>query len=297
VSPVPPYSGGGGGGGGSYPPGGLPLQFLGLDTFGDPAWLTAPYANYVYNTSVAPGGSRFDDWSDLMDAIALISGPKSITFEQNETIPAGAWDLHGVTLSGNFLPVGGGAVVVTFAEGATISDTTNMSVREGLLLTTESSSPVVTITGPGTFDIIVVDTNSGVASKNAPFFFVDDSANFVLAVLNGGGGLCNALAGADGGQQVVEVTATAGFAAVSLSGIAARMDDDTLVGAAPYFLRLIQGVGINHDAGLVQPNFAGPIIDQFFTDARNLGYNPGGTGGVLTATDVQAAIDELAGLV
>ena len=60
-----------------------------------------PYSIFIYNSSGGQANNRFNDWADLMAAIALVEGPKQIIFEQNETIPTGAWNLDYVTLRGN----------------------------------------------------------------------------------------------------------------------------------------------------------------------------------------------------
>ncbi len=271
-----------------FPSGGGSLQFLGIDGGGDRAWLTAPYANYLYNSSGAQSGNRFNDWADLMDAVALIEGPKTITFEQDELIPAGAYDLNNIQFRGNFQPLGAGGLFVTLDEGVTFTDITQFSLSGGVGLVNSGSAPNMVI-GAGEFVILAVQGNSGIASTNAPMFLVDAGGAFVVGVQDGG-------VVADMGQPVIEVDPAANFAAVSLNGVASEIQDNTLSGNG-LFVRLIQGVAINSASGLVQPAFTGMVIDQLFTDAVNLGYDPSGSGGVLFSTNVRDALNELAGLV
>lgn len=287
MSPVPPYTPGGGYV--PYPSGGDPLQFLGLDPMGDPAWLTAPYANYLFNSSGAQAGNRFNDWSDLMAAVALVEGPKTITFEQDDSIPAGAYDLSNITFRGNFLPLGAGGLFIELEEGVTFTDVTQFRLDGGIGLVNTSSAPNYVV-GNGDFVIVAASGNSGYASSAAPVFVIEAGGQFVIALADGG-------VLADIGQPVIEVQSGAGLAAVALNGVASGMQDNTITGTGGAFVRLIQGVAVDGVSGVTQPAFSGVIVDQLFTDSRLLGYDPSGTGGTLTAGNVQAAIDELAGLV
>lgn len=291
MSPIPPYTPAPSGGYVPYPPGGDPLQFLGLDPMGDPAWLTAPYADYLYNSSGAQQGNRFNDWGDLMDALALIEGPKTVTFEQDELIPAGAYDLSNLTLRGNFLPLGAGGLFISLDEGVTFTDVTQFRLDGGIGLINTSSTPNYS-PGPGQFVIVAVSGNSGVGSSGAPMFEIGPGAALVLALQDGG--QVSNLGGA--GNAVIDVDPAANLAAVAMGGVASELQDNTISGDG-VFVRLIQGVAVNSAVGLTQSAFLGMVVDQLFTDSRNLGYDPSGTGGTLTAGNVQAAIDELAGLV
>lgn len=287
MSPVPPYTPGGGYV--PYPSGGDPLQFLGLDPMGDPAWLTAPYANYLFNSSGTQAGNRFNDWSDLMAAVALVEGPKTITFEQDDSIPAGAYDLSNIVFRGNFLPLGAGGLFVELEEGVTFTDVTQFRLDGGVGLINTSSAPNLVIEN-GDFVIAVVGGNSGIGSSNAPMYVIESGGNMVLALADGG-------VMADAGAPVLEVQAGASLAGAALNGVASGIQDNTITGDGAFFVRLIQSIAVDGASGLNQPAFSGVIVDQLFTDSRLLGYDPSGTGGTLTAGNVQAAIDELATLV
>lgn len=267
-----------------FPDGGTPLQFLGIDEGGDLAWLTAPYSNFLYNSSGAQQGNRFNNWADLMAATALIEGPKTITFEQDELLPAGAYDFSQITMRGNFLPLGGGGLFITLDEGVTFTDVTQFRLDGGVGFVNNSSTPNYVI-GNGEFSIVAASGNAGFASTNAPVFVIESGGNFVLALADGG-------VLADIGQPVIEVQAGASLAAVALNGVASGMQDNTITGAGAVFVRLIQGIAIDGVSGSSQPSFSGIVVDQLFTDASLLGYNPAVSG--LTATNTQAAIDELA---
>ncbi|MGK3945684.1 hypothetical protein ABK046_45985, partial [Streptomyces caeruleatus] len=55
---------------------------------------------FVYNSSATPTGNLYSSWSALVAALGVASGPKVVQFEQDETIPAGAWDLNDSSFHG-----------------------------------------------------------------------------------------------------------------------------------------------------------------------------------------------------
>lgn len=86
-----------------------------------------PSTTFIYNSSGSQTGTRFNSWSDLMSAIALTQygGPRNILFEQDETIPAGTYDLTDITLLGNGIGITQSAtltIAVTFDDGCTLTN-------------------------------------------------------------------------------------------------------------------------------------------------------------------------------
>ena len=116
--------GGGGGGGGEIYSDTVPN--LGVTTFQgavESLLVGAASTTFIFNSSGIQGGTRYNDWADLMTALAITryGGPRNILFEQAETIPVGAYDLTDVTLIGNGKGVLGGGWIVTFQTGTTIT--------------------------------------------------------------------------------------------------------------------------------------------------------------------------------
>lgn len=275
------------------PPSAEPGLILGIDPGGNPAWLTAPYSNYVYDSSEpATVGNVFNDWADLMAATTAIAGPKTITFRQDETLPVGAWDLTDTMLIGNGTPFGIG---VEFPTGCTISSFLNGGLDKGIHAWSSSTAPIVTI-GPGQGLVVIANQASAFSSTTEVFFDIDGAANVFVAGLSNGGSLWNLNAGVRGGYEVVQVGVGAVFCAVSMSGNSPSVDDDVLRGPG-MCARLVQTVVVDLNQGAIQTNLAGGYFDVFFTTAAALAYDPSSSGGVLFSTTVQAAIDELAGLV
>ena len=275
----------------SIPVGGTVGQFLAKKspTDFDLDWQTAPYADYVFNSSLPKTANRFDDWQELMETLSFVQGPKTVTFEQDETIPAGAYDFSNTTFRGNFLPLGAGGLFVTLADGVTFTDITQFILSGGIGLVNGGSAPNLVIDN-NDFVIFAIQGNSGIGSTGAPMFVVGPAGNLVVAAQDGS-------TIAPLGQPVIEVQDGAALAAVALGGVASSVQDGTISGDGAVFVRLIQGIAVDVLGGLSQPDFSGIVVDQLFTDSRALGYDPSGTGGTLAATNVQAAIDELAGLV
>jgi hypothetical protein len=247
----------------------------------------------VYDSSEpATVGNVFNDWADLMVATAAVAGPKTITFRQNETLPAGAWDLTDTILVGDGNPFN---IAVEFPTGVTVTSWLNGGIDKGIWAWSSSVNPIVTI-GPGQGLVISANQASAFSATTEVFFDVDGAANIFVAGLTNGGALWNFQAGVRGGYEVVEVGAGAVFAATSMSGNSPALDDDTWRGAGSVG-RLIQTVVMSMTPGNIQTNLGGGSFDVFFTNAAALGYDPSSSGGVLFSTTVQAAIDELAGLV
>lgn len=113
----------------------------------------AEYVQFVYNSGGAQGGNRFNDWADLMGVLDSLAGPKLILFEQDETIPAGAWDLDDTELRGNGLEYTAGGVTLTFGNGTTISSWVNPKINSIRLLSTSTTGPVWSFSGSATFVI------------------------------------------------------------------------------------------------------------------------------------------------
>jgi hypothetical protein len=274
----------------SIPTGGEVGQFIAKKSLTDfdMEWQTAPYADYTFNSSQPKTANQFNDWEDLYATLLTIEGPKTVTFEQDETMPAGNYDFSNIVFRGNFRPIGGGALVITLDEGVVFTSITQARLEGGIVWVNSGSAPNMVI-GAGEFPIFPLTSNAGIASTNAPVFAVEDGGNIVIAVVDGS-------RVADLGQPVLDLRVDAGFGAVAFAGTAGTVDDNTVMGDGAVFARLIQSVSANTSSGASHAAFSGVVFDQIFTNAALLGYDPSGTSGVLTATNVSAALNEIAGL-
>lgn len=167
------------------------------------------YDVFIYNSTGAQSGNRFNSWSDLMTAIAKQEGAKTIVFEQDETIPAGSWNLDYVTLKGNGLEYNAGGYTITFGDNTTISSWLNPSFHSLLLKSTSTTGHICTFT----YAInLLCDTVSNVQSSSSYEFFTSSYAGQnIIALRNSArwslvGGSTKALfkfTGSAFGQQVI----------------------------------------------------------------------------------------------
>lgn len=148
-------------------------------------WAPAPaeYVQFVYNSSGAQEGNRFNDWSDLITALTALDGSKVVQFEQNELIPAGAWNLDNVTLRGNGKEHNAGGFTLTFGDSTTISSWANAVVNSLRLRSTSTTGPVWSPSGAGLF---VLELLAGVHSTAEPFIEHSGGGQFVIQMRTNG---------------------------------------------------------------------------------------------------------------
>lgn len=149
---------------------------------------TQSFDVFVYNSSLsdsardARGKNVHNDWSELMTAIALQAGAKTIFFEQDETIPSGSWNLDYVTLRGNGNEYNAGGFTLTFGNNTTISSWLVPSFHSLLLKSTSTTGHICTFTYAFS---LVCDTVSNVQSSSSYEFFASSySGQNIIALRN-----------------------------------------------------------------------------------------------------------------
>ena len=142
------------------------------------------YDVFIYKSTGAQSGNRFNSWSDLMTAIAKQEGAKTIFFEADETIPAGSWNLDYVTLRGNGSEYNAGGYTLTFGDNTTISSWLVPSFHSLLLKSTSTTGHICTFTGAFS---LLVDTVANVQSSSSYEFFASSYAGQnIILVRNSG---------------------------------------------------------------------------------------------------------------
>jgi len=131
------------------------------------------YQTFIYKSGGSQSGNRYSSWSDLMTAITKQEGDKTIVFEQDETIPAGSWNLDYVTLRGNGQEYNAGGYTLTFGDNTTISSWKNPSFNSLLLKSTSTTGHICTFTYA--FNLLC-DTVSNVQSSSSYEFFASSYA-------------------------------------------------------------------------------------------------------------------------
>lgn len=247
-------------------------------------WVDAPYYQYIYNSSGSQSGNRYNDWSDLIEAI---NGREArIQFEQNETLPVGSWFHSFITWVGNGNNPGNGAPIITLPDGFELSDYINWFATDGLEIISTSNSPIVTQAVPTShgFDRVALK------SQNAPFFEVTDSTGLhAFFVANGGGFF-------DDGADIVRFTGDpySAYIVTTEQGISPVLEADVISSSVPMiFLQLKQSsetsTGFTTQSGVD----GGSVIQQLlFTNASVVGFPDGQPSGVVS-TNVFDALGEL----
>ena len=168
------------------------------------------YDVFIYKSTGAQSGNRFNSWSDLMTAITKQEGAKTIVFEQDETIPAGSWNLDYVTLKGNGLEYNAGGYTITFGDNTTISSWLNPSFNSLLLKSTSTTGHICTFTSA--YGSLSCSNVSNVQSSATYEFFASSYAGQNIIALTDSarwslvGGSTKALfkfTGSAFGQQVI----------------------------------------------------------------------------------------------
>ena len=213
-----------------------------------PAGLSA--SGFVFDSGATPSGNVFDDWGDLMTATAASDTPVEIFIMQDETIPAGTWDLSDMKITGKYVIFStlNNTVNLTFADGAEITGT-NITF-DTIALLSDSTTPVVSPVGFAIWDLHSVF----IGSSDAPFFYVDGSG--VLGMYTEGYlSPCGLRTNSPYNQHVVEIN---GGQFYIFAGDGTRMDNDVVVGTTGTLSVGANGTGLY---GLYsQPNFSGTIM-------------------------------------
>jgi len=142
------------------------------------------YDVFIYKSTGAQTGNRYNSWSDLMTAIQKQEGAKTIFFEQDETIPAGSWNLDYVTLRGNGSEYNAGGFTITFGDNTTISSWLVPAVHSLLLKSTSTTGHICTFSVAFNFINQVV---SNIQSSSSYEFFASSYAGQnIIAVQDSG---------------------------------------------------------------------------------------------------------------
>lgn len=143
------------------------------------SWHTAvkpqSYDVFIYKSTGAQSGNRFNSWSDLMTAITKQEGAKTIVFEQDETIPTGTWNLDYVTLRGNSNEYNAGGYTLTFGDNTYIADDPKVFGFHSLLLKSTSTTGHICTFTSNAFTLLV-DTVANVQSSASYEFFASSVA-------------------------------------------------------------------------------------------------------------------------
>lgn len=242
------------------------------------------YTEYVFNSSGTQSKNRYNSWANLVTALASVDGEKRIVFEQSETLPAGTYTLTNVTLVGNGFPPAAGGITITLPTGFVLNEVPILKVDNFLKLKSTSSNPIMTVTGTHNS---YLGNNSQLASTTAEFYKTETNS-LLVQILFGGCLLINE------GYEVINANAADATVALSFIAGANGMTNDVVRGNG---VVLVQSFDTGPQAnnydylGATHANFTGTLLPVVTSRADYVKYDNATSG--LTATDVQAAIDEL----
>lgn len=244
------------------------------------------YTEYVFNSSGDQSGNTFNNWADLYATLLTVSGSRRVTIEQNETIPAGTYNLDGVTFRGNGTAVILGGVLLTLANGVTISSWSGAKIEGGIGLVSASSSHVMTVTGAFTIQVI---EGSGIAAIGATAsLFNVDSGGFLIVALSGGSVI---LGSAFGGYEPIDID-SGGDAVIVLDGSGTNVDNDIIRGAGDLNFVLGDSSPALDVYSVTQGDFSGATSFDYYANARHIIFDKTTSG--FTTNIVEDALDELA---
>ncbi len=198
--------------------------------------------SFIFNSSGAQSGRRFNDWEDLMSAVGATEGQMCIIFEQDETIgstgmPVAGWDLNSACLTSITSGLPQEYPVITFDDGAKLDPVgVGLQFASGVVLRSISTSPVVTI--DSAINVTPAIEGSIVVSHEEVFFKADDpGCIFVLSLLAGGViGTASALAdfglSVAGSDHPAVGVVDAAWARIAALGAAAAVTDNCIEGSA-----------------------------------------------------------------
>jgi hypothetical protein len=237
------------------------------------------FTEFVYNSTGSQSKNRYNNWSDLVTAIAGVEGIKTIVFEQDETLPAGTYTLENCILKGNGFPPAAGGLTITLANGFVLNEVSSLTLDNFLKVKSVSSSAIMTITSQHN---LLLNNNSLISSTTKEFYYVGNGLMIIIAV--------NGSQIIDEGYEVIRVYDT-GFLSTAFLGGGTDLQNDTIRGDGSWLLYAYDVAPIGDYINSTHANFTGSRTNNKQGIAEYLKYDNTTSG--LTATDVQGAIDEL----
>ena len=196
----------------------------------NPPTVDYPYYQYIYNSSGSQSGNRYNSWSDL---IAAIDGREArIQFEQNETLPAGAWNIdYHIWLGNGNNPDDPNTIAITIETGTTFSSAINWQCYNGLNINSTSVNPVYVQTIPHTY----LFDRTAISTENVEFVKVTTSGLVAVGVANGFGLYAGTDDDLPGAYEVFNIDSApySTIMVVSKQGIAPTFENNTIRSTVP----------------------------------------------------------------
>lgn len=254
-----------------------------------PYWkLLNTYHQFVYNSSGAQHGNRYNDWADLMEAVDDEEGTKYIIFEQSEVIPPGTYNFDYFVLVGNAADIGSGGYVITFDQNVTISSWIKPVIDGLRVLSTDNTSAICVMDVAQQINII---NNGSLKATTGPFFEFTGvgSGSQVVIKLDISGKI------PVGTAPVVHISATAfDITLIVYRSTGAYIENNSLTSDnALVFLDIVGSASV--DAVTNYPGThsglnIGVLLERLFPESTSVKFVPAGS---LSSTTVGEALLEL----
>lgn len=256
----------------------------------DTEWLDVAgeqtYDEYIYNSSGTQSGNRYNDWDDLYVAFSTgQDGPIRITFEQNEALPTGLYNLDYVTFNGNGTISILGGLVVTLPDGFLVDGTwVNGMLDNGVGLVWEGSAPALDYTSG--INLFSLNLGNAIQTVNAPFFSCH-SGTLAVIKLSVGSIL-------DNGTYEPILTESGASVFMLVGGSNAGFASNIFRGVTDPFatLILVDSPSASISLARTDANLTGTAEIILSASSTLIGYDNSTSG--LSASTVKTAIDELA---
>jgi hypothetical protein len=184
---------------------------------------------FVFRPGGVAAGNVYTSWATMLAAVALVAGPKWISFDTSLapcTVPAGTWNVDQCTIAG-IIP----GSTLTFLNGAHLTFL-QVTFGGGCIFTNTGATAVATLTSP----LVIVNVTDASLSASGAGHFFDLTAGFLEVVLIAGAFLAAGspvLGVAAGLTAVALMTSESQFANGTLSGLGtvqAQLTSDCLPG-------------------------------------------------------------------
>ena len=238
------------------------------------------YGQFVYNSSGSQSGNRFNNWSDLYAKLFEVEGNRQIVFEQNETLPAGTYNLDGVEFY-SYAPGAIGGSVVTLADGFVASSWSGGMVN-GVRIISVSTAPIITVNG---ILLFTADRGGGFETTTKEIFNIQAGSFCVIGLVSSQAGSATPT------YEIVNIASTA-TVIFSMTGQNPILYNDSIRGAGDANIYIFSDSVDPSNKSTTHVNHTGGQNNVLGTYSSVVGYDNTTSG--LTATDAQAAIDELA---
>ena len=241
---------------------------------------------FVFRPGGTAGGNIYTSWTELMTALGNTSGPKRLEFDASLgaiSIPVGGpYDMTNTVWAG-IGSLAMGQQLITVPEG--VSFTGLRFFDRGVLVRFTGTTPPVADLTASSQNIFFVDSSMQCVGAGGSFFQKSNAGGINVSMF----GFSQWSIGAG---EIFDLNAV-GVTLVVLGYDSSVINSNTVRGVVgSTFIPAVVSTGSNvKDA--VHANFSGTLFSTLFNFADRLQYVNGASG--LLATDVQGAIDEIAG--